>query len=359
MGVLGKDLFDIYRPRTHTKVWFGADGYWLEDNLWKKYPYGAILTELLDYDADRYHRRADALRAAIASGNRSAVAQRCRALRKAFIRLPLYNRVLHGSEWNAFITMEAYWESDEALGEQVLSDPTTTEKYFWADDDLRQIEEVYKPFLTRLFEGVAPEKKKGQRKIPLAQQLVNHNLEAFVSGVSLGTVSKVDPAPVNIQYAVLETGEGENAGAELVEKMYFDRLIDFVYVELMKGLQRGFVPKRCPNCGRWFLQQPGMTYSYCSRIAPGETELTCRDIGATSSFRALVKNNDVWKVHQRAYKKYFARTRKGAMSRAEFEIWAREAEALRDAALKEYERAKTEAEKKTIADALAKRVNQT
>ena len=61
---------------------------------------------------------------------------------------------------------------------------------------------------------------------------------------------------------------------------------------------------------------------------------------------------------QRAYKKYFARTRKGAVSRAEFEIWAREAEALRDAELKEYERARTEAEKKEIADALAKRVNQ-
>ena len=47
--------------------------------------------------------------------------------------------------------------------------------------------------------------------------------------------------------------------------MYFDRLLDFVYVELMKGLaRRGFVlPKRCANCGRWFLQMPGMTYAYC------------------------------------------------------------------------------------------------
>lgn len=27
--------------------------------------------------------------------------------------------------------------------------------------------------------------------------------------------------------------------------MYFDRLADFVYVEFMKGLQKGFVPKKC------------------------------------------------------------------------------------------------------------------
>ena len=36
----------------------------------------------------------------------------------------------------------------------------------------------------------------------------------------------------------------EKEKAEIVEKMYFDRLLDFVYVEFMKGLQKGFVPKR-------------------------------------------------------------------------------------------------------------------
>jgi len=37
---------------------------------------------------------------------------------------------------------------------------------------------------------------------------------------------------VNIQYAVLEIDEGSH---ELVEKLYFDRLKDFVYVALMRG----------------------------------------------------------------------------------------------------------------------------
>ena len=75
--------------------------------------------------------------------------------------------------------------------------------------------------------------------------------------------------------------------------MYFDRLLDFVYVELMKGLQKGFVPKRCANCGHWFLQMPGMTYAYCGEPAPGQDGKTCREIGATSSFRSKVRNNDV------------------------------------------------------------------
>ena len=42
MAVLGKDIFDLYRPHTHTKIQFGDKGYWVEwgtDCL----PYGSSL----------------------------------------------------------------------------------------------------------------------------------------------------------------------------------------------------------------------------------------------------------------------------------------------------------------------------
>lgn len=126
---------------------------------------------------------------------------------------------------------------------------------------------------------------------------------------------------VNVQYIVLEKKDGSY---ELVEKVYFDHLADFIYVEFMKGMQKEFVPKRCANCGRWFLQEPGMTYNYCGQTAPGETKLTCRNIGSKASFRDKVKNNKIWQIHQRAYKKYFARTKKGTMTKTEFEVWTRE-----------------------------------
>ena len=130
--------------------------------------------------------------------------------------------------------------------------------------------------------------------------------------------------------------EIEGVEPEIVEKMYFDRIIDFIYVEFLKGLQKGFVPKCCPNCGRWFLQKPGATYSYCDNLAPIEIYKTCRDIGAAASFSEKIKNNGIWKMHQRAYKKYFARTTKGKMRKADFEIWARDAEKLRDVAVIDY-----------------------
>uniref|UniRef100_UPI003AAEF02B DUF6076 domain-containing protein n=1 Tax=Dysosmobacter sp. TaxID=2591382 RepID=UPI003AAEF02B len=84
---------------------------------------------------------------------------------------------------------------------------------------------------------------------------------------------------------------------------------------------------------------------------------TCREIGATSSFRSKVQNNDVWKAHQRAYKKYFARTRKGTMSKGVFEVWSRKMEMLRDDALMEYDRAQSEEERQRIVDEVTQKLN--
>ena len=69
-------------------------------------------------------------------------------------------------------------------------------------------------------------------------------------------------------------------------------------------------------------------------------------------------NNEIWKLHQRAYKKYFARTRKGTMSKPEFEKWAREAEQLRDQALAEYGRAETAEARQQVISRLQQELNQ-
>ena len=53
-----------------------------------------------------------------------------------------------------------------------------------------------------------------------------------------------------------------------------------------------------------------------------------------------MKNNDIWKLHQRAYKKYYARVLKKTMTKTDFNLWAQEAEKLREKVLKEYEDAK-------------------
>lgn len=288
MGILGKDLFDIDRPRTHVKVHFGATGYWVENDP-AVFPYGAALTELLNLPAaTTAPKPGSILRTYLSAGENAA---------------PIL------------------------------------EQYTW--------------FLEDLFGDAVPEKKKGQRKKPLAELIYSRGLDALVSSVSLGKTPEIDPPQVNVQYVILER---EDETHELVEKMYFDHLADFIYVEFMKGLQKGFVPKRCASCGRWFLQEPGLTYNYCKQVVPGETELTCRDIGSRASFRDKVKNNEVWQIHQRAYKKYFARTKKGTMTKTEFEAWTREAEELRERALKSHAKADM-TERKIIEEELRVELN--
>ena len=84
---------------------------------------------------------------------------------------------------------------------------------------------------------------------------------------------------------------------------------------------------------------------------------TCREIGAAKSFKEKVDNNDIWKVHQRAYKKYFARVSKGKMSKPDFEVWAREAERMRDEALAEDEMARDKAAHEQIVRRVTEELN--
>lgn len=351
MGVLGKDLLDWRRPHTHTKIQFGQSAYWVEDEP-MAHPYGEVLVELLNYDAGNYLQAYAALSEALRAEDGEGVVSSIRTLSGLFFSLPLYRLYLSGVELEPMLlagesTMLAEYYLGEGRGQ--------TEKYLNAAEDITLIQERYAWFLENAFQQTAFEKKKGQRKTPLVQQIYKSNLEAFVSGVSLGKSPKVDAPQVNIQYAVLEIDEDRH---ELVEKLYFDRLLDFIYVELMRGLQRGYVPKRCANCGRWFLQTPGASYNYCDQPAPNSDEgKTCREVGSTKSFRAKVLNHPVWAIHQRAYKKYFARTKKGTMTKAEFLAWETESEQLREDALIRYDQAKAPEEKQRIVDELTWELN--
>ena len=356
MAILGKDLLDLHRPHTNIRVEFGASCYWVESAP-EPQPYGAVLTEVLNLDTVPFQRLLDGLNFVIQQKDLGAAPRAYLEMKKGFGSLPLYR--LYLEDFRACDDMEAedfaVGGAQDTFAEFVVDERDRLPSFMQQQlDDIRFIQKRYTWFLDTLTAGRVFEKKKGQRKEPLAEQIDERGLGAFISGVSLGENPEVDPPQVRSQYRL----RGQGREAEIVERMYFGRLLDFVYVELMKGMQKGFVPKRCANCGRWFLQMPGATYSYCAGPAPGQEGKTCREIGAAASFQDKVRNNEIWKIHQRAYKKYFARTRKGTMSRAEFDIWAREAEQLRDQALAAYEGMADGKAKAEIADRLKQKLNQ-
>ena len=356
MSVLGKDLFDFQRSHTNTKVEFGASGYWVE-MVPEMQPYGTVLTEILNLDVTPFQKLLDRLNTAVHEKNYDDAPRAYMDMQKGFGSLPLYRLYLMDFRYFGDMKIEEFVgeEVREAFAKYVINEEREIPSFMQQQiKDIQLIQERYAWFLDRVFANAVFEKKKGQRKESLAQLIYSSGYEAFVSGVSLGKDPEVDAPLVRAQYRI----RGERENAEVVEKMYFDRLLDFVYVEFMKGLQKGFVPKRCANCGRWFLQTPGATYAYCTGPAPGQNCKTCREIGASSSFRSKVENNDIWKVHQRAYKKYFARIRSGLMTKGEFEVWSRQAADLRDAALERYAQAKGEDERQRIAQEVAEALNE-
>lgn len=116
----------------------------------------------------------------------------------------------------------------------------------------------------------------------------------------------------------------------IAERYTFSSLRDFLYVELNKAIIHGNAPRQCRLCGRWFLHEQGDKTVYCERIAPRETEKTCREVGARAVFENKIQNEEAWKIYKRAYKKYYARVMKGNMSREDFNAWVEKAVAKRD-----------------------------
>ena len=101
----------------------------------------------------------------------------------------------------------------------------------------------------------------------------------------------------------------------LAEKAAFSRLTDFLRTEFYRGLAAGNAPRRCHNCGRYFLLTAGYNICYCSNIAPGETERTCRKVGAHRKEAQGKANRSPAQVeYDRTYNRLKQRKNRGKIS---------------------------------------------
>lgn len=149
--------------------------------------------------------------------------------------------------------------------------------------------------------------------------------------VSRGPFSWLEEMAVesSVRFVSRPTDGSEDA---MAERWTVSCLRDFLYLELGKAIEHGNAPRQCRLCGHWFLHEQGDKTVYCGRVAPGETEKTCREVGARAVFEKKIQEEDTWKIYKRAYKKYYARFMKGNMSREEFNAWGEQAAERRDLA---------------------------
>ena len=101
----------------------------------------------------------------------------------------------------------------------------------------------------------------------------------------------------------------------VAEKTTFNYLHDFLRTEFYRGLAIGNAPRQCHNCGKYFLLTAGYNTCYCSNIAPGETERTCRKVGAHRKEAQGKANRSPARVeYDRTYNRLKQRKNRGKIS---------------------------------------------
>lgn len=122
------------------------------------------------------------------------------------------------------------------------------------------------------------------------EPLSRRNTDAYAEGYfkfscDMVTASEQDHSdvdqtfPLEVSFVPMLDPSG-NGKVILAEEARFLDLVDFLEVEFYRGLAQGNAPRPCHNCGRYFLLTAGYNTCYCNNIAPGETERTCRKVGA-------------------------------------------------------------------------------
>lgn len=107
----------------------------------------------------------------------------------------------------------------------------------------------------------------------------------------------------------------EDGKVVLAEKAEFSYLSHFLYTDFYRGLMVGNTPRRCHNCERYFLLTEGYNTCYCNNLAPGETERTCRKVGAhRKEAKGRASATPAQKEYTRAYNRLKARKNRGKIS---------------------------------------------
>ena len=85
-----------------------------------------------------------------------------------------------------------------------------------------------------------------------------------------------------------------------------------------RGMAAGHIPRRCHNCGRWFLLVGAYDTVYCRRTAPGETKRTCRQVGAHRKEQERNGREFACREYARAYNRLKTWKRRGKLSAEEW-----------------------------------------
>ncbi len=105
----------------------------------------------------------------------------------------------------------------------------------------------------------------------------------------------------------------------IAERLVFTSIASFLHTDFFRGLMNGNASRRCHNCKRFFLLSSGYDTCYCNNIAPGETEKTCRKVGAhKKEVQALSGATPAQKEYRKVYNRLKVRKNRGKLTADEW-----------------------------------------
>ena len=131
---------------------------------------------------------------------------------------------------------------------------------------------------------------------------------------------------VNIEFTTMPDPK-DPMHYQLAERFEFSSLDAFLHVDFFRGLMAGRAPRRCHNCGKFFLLENGYNICYCTNVAPGETERTCRQVGAHKKSAEKQGKTMAQVEYQKLYNRLKGRKNRKKISEDEWNeqvAWAQE-----------------------------------
>lgn len=159
----------------------------------------------------------------------------------------------------------------------------------------------------------------------LSDDDMQKELECFLPKYPVVTF-KVE-MPAHIEY-VTRPDPGDVENYIIAERIVFNSIGSFLNSDLFKAMTVGHAPRKCHNCGRYFLHLGG-SVCYCNEIAPNDPKgRTCRKVGPHKKEQSKENKSPAELEYKRAYERL--KKRKNSSPNPDFDKWNAQVAYARD-----------------------------
>ena len=321
-------------------VFFTGDTVFLDGTA---FPLGQLTTDILNLDSEVFteiDRRVDDFMSAVwtllqekTDSAASSAQERLNAVWDLIFELPVYQNLRLDTEtarnlFSALLSDRMKWAETldvNSDGHRMFEDFLSGLEYF--SESLRNFQRQIQGMLELYFE---PLSRRGSEAYAEAYATY------FTDMVAAGELffqeqefSQSFPA----QLCFVPIAHPTEAGKVLLaEKAEFSYLSHFLYTDFYRGLMTGNAPRRCHNCGRYFLLTAGYNTCYCNHVAPGETERTCRKVGAHRKANHPTGLSPAGMEYRKVYNRLKARKQRRKISTDEWNAALAQAQEVLDMA---------------------------